>query len=108
MTISNNAQVNYTHVNTQMQQTSNLSQQATTPTDTVAFSEEAKQLAQENQHVHSQSGASKAWSQSTTSTQNTQQNTQTSSANLQSLLMKSILSPYNAESQNSSNLSLKV
>ena len=105
MTINNTTQVNYTRVNTQMQQVSDLSQQASAPSDRATFSEAAKQLAQEN--VHSQSGASGTWAQPTTSAQNSESNKQTSTNDLQSLLLKNILSAYGTSgSQNStSNLS---
>ncbi len=104
MTINNTTQASYTRVNTQSQNTSSANtQQVATPRDTASFSEAAKQLAQE--HVHSQSGASGTWSQSPA--QSTQQNTQASTTDLQSLLMKSILSAYsNSGSQNSKSMNL--
>ncbi len=109
MTVSNIAQANFTRVNTQQsQQASNAdSQQPTSPIDKASFSEVAKQLAQNNQNVHSQSGASGTWS-GTSNTQPSQNAPTTSSSNdLQSLLMKNILSAYGAsQSQNNgSNMS---
>ncbi|MDD2357366.1 MAG: hypothetical protein PHX13_05610 [Thiovulaceae bacterium] len=107
MTINNTTQASYTRVNTQKspETSSANTQQVIMPRDTTSFSEAAKQLAQE--HVHSQSGASGTWSQS--SALSTQPNTQTSTTDLQSLLMKSILSAYsNSGSQNSRSMNLTV
>ena len=98
MIVTNNTQVNFTHVNTQ--QTSIAAQQPASPIDRATFSEAAKKLAQENQNVHSQSGASSTWSQSASSNMQPSQNTSNAntSNDLQTLLMKNILSAYNPQS----------
>ena len=101
MIVTNNTQVNFTHVNTQQtQQTSTAAQQPASPIDRATFSEAAKQLARENQSVHSQSGASSTWSQSASSNMQPSQNTSNAntSNDLQTLLMKNILSAYNPQS----------
>lgn len=102
MTISNSTQINFTQANTQQsQQTSNTAaQQPASPIDRATFSEAAKKLAQENQNVHSQSGASSTWSQSASSNMQPSQNTSNAntSNDLQTLLMKNILSAYNPQS----------
>lgn len=105
MTVSNNVQANFARVNVQSSMLqSNNTQQASVAADTAVFSDAAKQMAK----VHSQSGASGAWTHSSMS--NTASTAQSSSSftstsnNLQSMLMKTILSAYGASShQNGAN-----
>jgi hypothetical protein len=109
MTISNGTQINFTQANTQKSQqaSTTAAQESTGSIDRATFSEAAKKLAQENQTVHSQSGASSTWSQSASSNMQQSQNASTTStsSDLQTMLMKNILSAYNT-SQSQSSMSL--
>ena len=106
MTVSSNTPVAInTLANIQNIQQANNTAPAATPRDRAEFSEAAKQLGQESMRAHSQSGASGTWSQptSTTPTAPTNMPSASSTNDLQSLLMKSILSAYGSTSQNGAN-----
>ncbi len=110
MTVNSNTPVAInTLANIQNIQQPTVSAQATRSMDRAEFSETAKQLSQEDMQAHSKSGASGTWSQPSSPSTPTNLNTPTASStnDLQSLLMKTILSAYGSTSQNgSSNMSL--